>query len=698
MRDLRLAPGILAAVAIAASAIGLPGEALGQVAPAALHSRAAAASLLAGNDGGAGSADGTQAAARLNRPSGIAVDASGNAYVADAGNNSIRKIDPSGVVTTLAGAPGLPGSANGLGAAARLSEPTGVAVDSAGFVYVADSGNNAIRKISPAGLALTLAGAPEEPGRADGQGAAARFWGPSGVAVDRSGTVYVTDTNNNLVRIVSQDGVVSTLAGTGEAGSADGPGKAASFFHPSGIAIDDSGIAYVADSGNNAIRAISPSGAVTTIAGPGRRRAAGGGRKYARASFSDPNGLAVDPSGNIYVADAGNGVIRKLAPSGTATILAGRLGQAGSADGKGAAATFFSPFGVALDQAGNAYVADGGNHTIRKIGRLGETTTLAGAAEASGSANGAGSAARFLGPAGVALDAEGNAYVADAGNHLIRKISPGGEASTLAGSEGESGSADGQGANARFSSPDGVAVDSLGNVYVADADNNAIRKIAPSGATTTIAGRAGMSEHVDGKGQEALFSHPTGLAVDAKGNIYVADSGNNAIRKIAPDGVVSTLAGGGLGRAEGAGSSASFSSPSGVAVDSLGNVYVADAGNNAIRKVTPAGIVSTLAGRAGEPGDADGPAGSVARFNGPVGIAFDGQGSLYVADANNNSIRKLTLDGEVVTVAGPGLGLAKQGEAASDLALPISFPLGIGVGPREICYTSSNAILCHPQN
>ncbi len=324
----------------------------------------------------------------------------------------------------------------------------------------------------------------------------------------------------------------------------------------------------------------------------------------------------------------------------TFTTLAGNAGY-GSADGTGSAARFYDPSGVAVDSAGNVYVADTGNSTIRKVTLAGVETTLAGLAGSRGSADETGSAARFSNPNGVAVGSAGNVYVADTFNRTIRKVTPAGLVTTLAGLAGSSGSADGTGSAARFNDPYGVAVDSAGNVYVADYGNNPIRKVTPAGVVTTLAGLAGSSGSADGTGSAARFYWPNGVAVDSAGNVFVADKWNDMIRKVTPAGVVTTLAGlaGSRGSADGTGSATRFNYPSGVAVDSAGNVYVADTVNSTIRKVTPAGLVTTLAGLAGSSGSADG-TGSAARFNYPSGVAVDSAGNVYVADSGNNTIRK----------------------------------------------------------
>jgi glucose/arabinose dehydrogenase len=272
---------------------------------------------------------------------------------------------------------------------------------------------------------------------------------------------------------------------------------------------------------------------------------------------------------------------------------------------------------------------------------MGTVTTFAGGTR--GSADGTGADARFNYPERVAIDGDGNLYVADSNNHTIRKITPAGVVTTLAGTAESSGSADGTGADARFKYPEGVAVDGDGNLYVADRDNNTIRKITPAGVVTTLAGAAGSYGSADGTGADARFSRPIGVAVDGDGNLYVTDRNNQTIRKITPAGVVTTLAGaaGSYGSADGTGADARFSGPVGVAVDGDGNLYVTDSSNHTIRKITPAGVVTTLAGAAESYGFADG-TGPLARFNSPVGVAVDGDGNLYVTDRNNHTIRKIT--------------------------------------------------------
>jgi hypothetical protein len=362
------------------------------------------------------------------------------------------------------------------------------------------------------------------------------------------------------------------------------------------------------------------------------------------------------------------------------TTLAGQAGSQGSADGTGNAARFHFPLGVAVDSTGNVYVPDQGNHTIRQVTPMGVVTTLAGSAGSPGSADGKGSTARFNSPSGVALDSAGNIYVADRNNETIRKITPAGIVTTLAGLAGVDGSADGTGAAARFSYPYSVAVDSATNIYVGDAANYTVRKVTPLGVVTTLAGLAGSFGSADGTGSAARFSFTQGVAVDGAGNVYVGDSANSTIRRITPGGVVTTLAGlaGNCGNVDGVGSAARFCEPFGVAVDSAGNVYVADADNGLIRKVTSAGVVTTLAGGWQGSVGSDGQ-GRAAQFNFPAGVAVDSARNLYVGDTENHTIRKgtpaLIFDTDYLTVSNGLFQVRLVGPSGSNVVVEASADL-----------------------
>ena len=602
---------------------------------------AGTSSTLAGVAGVSGSQDGMGSGALFNQPAGIALDSATNIYVSDSGNSTIRIVTLAGQVTTIAGQAGVTGSGNAVGTNAQFFHPLGLAVDSATNLYVADSGNHLVRKITPAHAVSTLAGSPGVFGFVNATGPNALFYQPEAVAVDPSGNVYVADTGNAMIRKITSGGAVSTYAGSaGTLGSTDAMGTNALFYQPDGIAIDGSGNLFVSDYFNNTVRQITTGTAVTTLAGlAGTAGSADGTTNSAR--FSAPQGVAVS-GGIIYVADTANSTIRKVTYGGVVTTFAGSP-SAGATNGTSLNARFYNPRNVAVDGSRNVYVADTQNSVIRKMSASGTVSILAGTPGVSGSVDGAGNTALFSSPQGIAVDGGGNVYVADTGNSTIRKITSGGTVATLAGSAGNPGNSDGSGTNAQFSAPQGVAVDSAGNIYVTDTWNHTIRKITPGGVSSTLAGLPGIFGTFDGTNAAARFNNPTGITVDLSGNLYVADTFNHTIRKITPAGATTTLAGlgGTYGNSDGTNTGALFYEPQGIALDSEENLYVVDSGNNTVRTVSPSGsnwVVTTLAGLAGVTGSTDG-TGASARFYQPAGMAFDTQGTLLVADSGNNTLR-----------------------------------------------------------
>lgn len=648
--------------------------------------------LLAGSTsswfGNEGSMDATGTAAQFDHPSGVTVDVAGNLYVTDSYNFTIRKITPAAVVTTIAGAAVIQGSIDGVGKNARFVLPNYITGDTVGNLYVTDA--TTVRKITPDGVVTTLAGTPGIFGSADGIGAAASFDNPSGITMDTAGNLYVAETNSHIIRKLTPAGVVTTLAGVAKsAGSADGMAGAARFFYPTGITSDAAGNLYVSDSGNSTIRKITPSGVVTTLAGmPGIVGSADGSGAAAR--FVRPIGIAADALGNLSVVDSGNHTVRKISLAGMVTTLAGMPGFSGSDDGTGSAARFHYPTGITMDAAGNLYVADAGNAAIRKITPEGAVTTFAGQLPPYGSVDGNGSAARFNDPNGVAADAAGNVYVADTSNHTIRKVTLAGTVTTFAGTPGIAGSTDGIGAAARFNGPVGIALDSTGNLYVVEGGNNGVRKVTPAGVVTTVPGTAGP------------FS-PIGIAADPSGNLYI--SNGSYVRKVTKDGVIAVLAGaiGAPGYADGTGASARFNHLAGITLDAAGNLYVTDyfySGgdfglpnwyiSSTIRKITPGGAVTTIAGAAGAGGYADG-VGGAARFTTPQGIAADSRGNLYVADSDNHTIRKITPAGVVTTIAGVA---GQSGIVLGSLPGRLQNPLGLAlIDDNTLVLTTGNSVL-----
>ncbi|HKC24337.1 MAG TPA: SMP-30/gluconolactonase/LRE family protein, partial [Thermoanaerobaculia bacterium] len=456
------------------------------------------------------------AAARFQRPAGIAVTSDGVLYVADTYNHTLRRIGPDGAVTTYAGKAGNAGEDEGPVALARFRYPAGLTLDAAGALYVADSGNDQVRKIA-SDFVTAYAGNSGNPGAADGTGPAARFLSPNGVAQGPGGTLLVADTGNHTIRRIATGGVVTTLAGTGLlSGTADGAGSAALFGAPAGLAVDGPGNIYVADAGNSRVRRVTPSGVVTTIA---------------VGDLNAPQGIAFG-GGSLWVADTGSHTIRQVTTGGVITTIAGLAGSPGSANGTGSAARFQAPRGIAVSGT-DIYVADTGNHTIRKIAAGGVVTTLAGQAGAPGSANGTGSAARFSSPSAIASDGAGNLYVADTGNSTIRVVTTAGVVTTLAGLAGHRSSEDGVGSEARFTAPAGIAIDTAkSRLYVADTGNDEIRQIDISGANVaTVAGVAGAEPAiVDGSSIDARFDTPTGISVDSSGHLAVSEPPVHALR------------------------------------------------------------------------------------------------------------------------------------------------------------------------
>lgn len=622
--------------------------------------------------GAAGLADGTAAEASFSYPTGITSDGA-NLYVADSSNNAIRKVVIStGVVTTLAGVPGPDGSANGTGTAARFAWPRDIATDGI-YLYVSDYRNNTIRKIVIAtGSVTTLAGTAGVSGFADGAGSSAEFSGPSGIVTDGT-NLYVSDMGNNTIRkIVISTGIVTTLAGSaGGIGATDGAGTSARFDSPTGITISGMNL-YVSDSLNRTIRKIVIStGAVTTLAGTARFTGSADGIGSA-AKFYGPSGINTDGT-NLYVADYGNTVRKIVISTGAVTTLAGTAWVGGSADGIGPAASFSMPRGITSDGT-SLYVTESGNNTIRKIViSSGAVTTLAGAP---GLTDGIGTAARFSSPIGMTTDGT-NLFVTDEANSTIRKIVIStGTVTTFAGSAGLIGSTDGIGAAATFRYPAGITTDGK-NLYVADTGNYIIRKIEIStGTVSTLAGTANVFGSADGIGTAASFAHPTGITTDGA-NLFVVDYGSCTIRKIViSTGEVSTLAGTAnvYGSADGTGAAASFSGPLGITTDGT-NLYVTDSFNNSIRKIViSTGAVTTMAGTAGAAGTADG-AGAAAGFSAPSGITTDGT-NLFVTDNGSNTIRKIVIStGAVTTLAGTA-GVAGSAEGAG-AAAGFSGPAGI---------------------
>lgn len=639
---------------------------------------------LAGSFGGPGFEDGTGTEARFKSASAVAVDASGNVYVADTSNHTIRKISPSGEVTTFAGLAETIGVATGRGAHARFNYPAGLAVDGSGNVYVVDTGSHSVRIVSSSGVSSAYVGYPGMFGFVNGTGAVGRFKNPRGITLDGSGNAYVADQGNHAIRMIAPGGVVTTLAGTGSAGNVNDTGTAASFNAPTGIVYDAASNAlYVADTGNRVVRKITlPGAVVTTFAGTMGVASHVDGAPGIGKMFG-PSGITVDDTGSMfYVADSVDHTIRSITSGGTLGSVAGMATYPGPQNGIGIGALFTSPADVTFYND-SLFVADTGNHTIRAID-LGTSAVVnfAGLANESGSLNDVGSLGRFNAPLGLAGypgpdDATTFSYVSDQGNQKIRRVYADGGVEFVAGSS--YGFANGTGGAAQFRNPEGLAL-RLSDLalFVADRDNHCIRHVTYGGAVTLYAGQAAAFGNANGdRLTTASFKTPRAVALNTAGTaLYVADSGNYLVRRIdLTSGQVTTLAGSGsFGDTDGNGTGASFGLMTGIYVDASENVYVAESMTGTIRKIETDGDVTKLAGSSACCTALDG-TGTAARFGYPGPTSLTGG---FVADPNAHLIRSIDLSTAVVGTAGgkvsvsgtsDGTGTFARFNAASRMAM-----------------------------
>jgi trimeric autotransporter adhesin len=597
---------------------------------------------------------GAATAAQLNYPGGLALDSAGNLYIADSNNNRIRKVTSAGIISTVAGngTEGYSGD-DGPATAAQLNSPDGLDMDAVGNLYIADINNSRIRMLTATGIISTIAGGATGRLREDGLATAAQLNGLHGVAADSAGNVFIADSNR--IRKVTPAGIISTMAGNGTLGySGDGDlATAAQLNTPYNVTVDSVGNLYIADGKNYRIRKVTPAGIISTVAGNGTYGYSGDGGTATAAQIIALD-VAVDSAGNLYFTDSVNDRIRKVTAAGKISTVAGNGIKGYSGNGGLATAVQISPNDVAVDSAGNLYIADAYNNRIHKVTTAGKINTVVGngpsglnidGKQYSGD-GGLATAAQLNFPNGVAVDSAGNIFIAETGNRRIRKVTPSGKISTMAGNGTRGNDGDGGLATAaQLNSPHGLAVDSAGNLYIAD--NYRIRKVTPAGIISTMAGNGTLGYSGDGDLATAaqLNNGPTGLAVDSAGNLYIADLSNNRIRKVTTTGKISTVAGNGKQVYSGDGGPATSSAlyyPTDVAVDSAGNLYIVDSQNHRIRKVTAAGIISTVAGNGDRGYSGDGGLATAAKLSGLISVAIDSAGNLYIVDSENHRIRKVT--------------------------------------------------------
>ena len=606
--------------------------------------------------------DGGQAAsALLFAPECVALDAAGNIYIADPADHRVRKIAPNGIITTVAGN-GQAGFAGdgGPAAQAQLDRPYGLAVDASGNLYIADFGNGRVRKVGADGLIRTVAGGGSQGPNGSGHLATAvRLPGPRNLVADLAGNLYISDFLDHRVYRLSPAGRIEPIAGTGAPGLSGngGPASQAQLNHPAGLAFDRAGNLYIADSGNRRVRLLS-GGILRTLNVP--------------LELDLPTGLSFDAAGNLYIADRSR--IVKLSPANKAAVLSTPARD------------------VAVDVGGNLYVAAGTPQLLR-ISSTGSVSLFAGATNEPGFwGDGApASQARLNSPSGLALAPDGSLYIADTGNFRVRKLSPAGIISTVAGAG--SGGTTGEGIPAtaiKLLGPTALALESNGNLLVADQPANRVRRITPLGTITTAAGTGTAGYNGEGAATAIQLNMPGGLATDASGNVYIADTANHRIRKLTPDGYLITIAGCGLRGYAGDGGAAIdalLDSPAGLALDRNGSLYVADRLNHAVRKITREGLIITVAGSglAGFSGDG-GPA-TQARLNRPMAVAVDGEGNLYIADTENHRVRKVSPEGIITTIAGTGLP-GFEGDDGPALVARLRFPSALAVDAAGNVYVA----------
>jgi trimeric autotransporter adhesin len=545
-----------------------------------------AGSRLSGFSGDGGPA--TQATFRT--ITGIAVDTDGSVYLSDYGNHRVRRVNTDGTVETVAGngSPGFSGDDN-LATNAEIRHPMGLALDSSGNVFVADYSNHRIRKIGRDGIITTIAGYLAGGFSGDDDSAlAAQLYFPSDIAFDKFGALYIADTGNNRIRKIETTGIIKTIAGTGTAGfDADGKDATSTQFNgPSGIAIDASGNIFIADSFNHRIRKIATDNKVSTVAGKSTIGYSGDNGAATSAELYFPKDILVDSSGNLTLSDSYNQRIRRVSTSGTISTIAGNgLFSYGGDDGAAALSQLNQPAAAVYDSSGNLFIADTFNHRLRVVDTGGTIRTIAG--------NGTSSSSQLSYPGALAADRAGNVYLADSGNNRIQQIAPGGAVTTVAGLTA-------------LRNPAGLATDATGNLYIADTGNHTVLRRRTDGTVETlIASNFGLNA-------------PNGLAVDTSGNLYVADLYNQRVLRRDPAGNITVVL-----------TADSGAYPIGVTVDAAGNTYVTLYSNNKIIKVTPDGTQSTLT------------PGTTLYF--PQGLATSPTGDLIISDSGNNRILRLKL-------------------------------------------------------
>jgi uncharacterized protein (TIGR03437 family) len=635
--------------------------------------------------------------------SGVTADSQGNIYFSDLATDRVYRIDTKGNLTAYAGSGTQGYGGDGAPATrAALFNPRGLAVDSAGNLYISDTGNFRIREVTPAGIISTFAGNGTAGFSGDGgPPTSASFGTTTRIVFDRTGNFYISDPDNHRIRRVTTNGVINTFAGNGTNASTGDNGQAllASFQAPTGLTVDPNNNLYVADINAERVRMITPAGIVSTVAGTGGKAEAGDGGLATQAKLNGPAGVGIEGSaGNLtlVVADQYGSRLRSInLASGIITTIAGTIAQVGMAGDGGPAvnASLYQPTDLFVNQAAPSpviLIADSLNFRLRQIVN-GTISTIAGNGNYGYTGDGGiGTDANLPGPDGVVIDANGNTIVCDTYANRARSIDMFGIINLIAGTHTAGFTGDGgPAAAASLVDCQGIAIDSAGNLYIADTHDQRIRKISAAGIITTVAGTGANTFSGDaGQAVNAALSQPEGIAVDAQGDLYIADTGNNRIRRVTSSGIITTIAGTGTAGYAGDGDfapGAQLNAPARIALDSSGNIYFSDNGNNVVRRILTDGLIQTVAGNGQYGFSGDGGQATAAMLANPIGLAFDTTGGLLIADAGNARIRRVETTGVINTIAGNGTN-ALAGDGRPPLQTGFGLPADVTVDPAGNIY------------